>query len=419
MKCNRIVIILIFLPVLINAQNVFKSIAEYPFIDTSKNKLIFTNSQTTTFNNFFSKMDSLIFTGEGNINIIHIGGSHVQADVFSNKIRENLMQFYPSIIASRGLVFPYKVAKTNNPKNYDVSYGGEWSYCRNVNKYIEYPLGASGIAVATQDVNAFLSIKLQPTDTNIKYSSTIITVLGYSENNSLEPLIVIDDTTAYTGTYDSLHFCYTFELDKPTDKVMIQFFANDSVIRPFVLRGIVWEPDKAGISYHSIGVNGASTISYLKCDLLANDMEILKPDLIIFAIGINDAAGTNFSKEEFINNYSKLIDKIKVVAPDVSFLFITNNDSYKRYKKKYYVNKNGLVAREAFYELANKYNSAVWDLFDIMGGLTSMKKWESAGLAQHDKIHFTAVGYNLIGDLFYNALIFEYLKCLSENSKIQ
>jgi lysophospholipase L1-like esterase len=82
------------------------------------------------------------------------------------------------------------------------------------------------------------------------------------------------------------------------------------------------------------------------------------------------------------------------------------------------VNKNGLIAREAFYELANKYNGAVWDLFDIMGGLSSMKQWESVGLAQHDKIHFTAIGYNLIGDLFYNALISEYLKYLSENSKI-
>jgi len=53
-----------------------------------------------------------------------------------------------------------------------------------------------------------------------------------------------------------------------------------------------------------------------------------------------------------------------------------------------------------------------------MGGLSSMKQWESVGLAQHDKIHFTAIGYNLIGDLFYNALISEYLKYISENSKI-
>lgn len=416
MKYNRIFIFLFIWPVLLNAQYVFKGIPEYTFIDTSKNKLIFPND-LITFNKFFNKLDSLFFLGGGNINIVHMGGSHVQADVFSNQIRENIMQFYPGIIGSRGLVFPYKVAKTNNPKNYNVSYGGQWSYSRNVNKYIEYPLGASGIAVATKDTNAFISIKLQPTTENVKYSSTIITILGNSENNSLEPLIVIDDTTAYTGTYDSIHFCYTFELDKPTDMVLIQFLANNSTIKPFVLRGVIWEPDDPGISYHSIGVNGASTMSYLKCDLLTNDMEILKPDLIIFAIGINDAAGTNFSKEEFINNYIKLIDKIKAVAPDVSFIFVTNNDSYKRYKKKYYVNKNGLVAREAFYELANKYNGAVWDLFDIMGGLTSMKKWESAGLAQRDKIHFTSNGYTLIGDLFYNAFILEYLKYLSPNTK--
>jgi hypothetical protein len=31
-----------------------------------------------------------------------MGGSQVQADVFTNKIRENLMQFYPRIVGSRG-----------------------------------------------------------------------------------------------------------------------------------------------------------------------------------------------------------------------------------------------------------------------------------------------------------------------------
>jgi lysophospholipase L1-like esterase len=47
-----------------------------------------------------------------------------------------------------------------------------------------------------------------------------------------------------------------------------------------------------------------------------------------------------------------------------------------------------------------------------MGGLNSMKIWESKGLAQKDKIHFTPQGYSLIGDLFYNAFIAEYINYL-------
>jgi lysophospholipase L1-like esterase len=51
-----------------------------------------------------------------------------------------------------------------------------------------------------------------------------------------------------------------------------------------------------------------------------------------------------------------------------------------------------------------------------MGGLNSMKQWESAGLANRDKIHFTESGYILIGDLLYNALLDRYLEHLKSTS---
>jgi len=48
--------------------------------------------------------------------------------------------------------------------------------------------------------------------------------------------------------------------------------------------------------------------------------------------------------------------------------------------------------------------------------LTSMKKWEAEDLAQRDKIHFTVKGYQLLGDLLYNALIKEYSNHLQKQS---
>ena len=41
-----------------------------------------------------------------------------------------------------------------------------------------------------------------------------------------------------------------------------------------------------------------------------------------------------------------------------------------------------------------------------------MKKWEAAGLAKLDKIHFTEEGYALVGDLLYNALMGKYVEHL-------
>ena len=72
------------------------------------------------------------------------------------------------------------------------------------------------------------------------------------------------------------------------------------------------------------------------------------------------------------------------------------------------MNRNGLLAREVFYRLANETNGAVWDQFEVMGGLKSMDKWFKAKLAQKDRVHFTQEGYVLIGNLFYNALLDAY-----------
>jgi len=58
--------------------------------------------------------------------------------------------------------------------------------------------------------------------------------------------------------------------------------------------------------------------------------------------------------------------------------------------------------------LAKDHQGGVWDLFSLMGGLSSMRKWQTAGLAQSDKVHFTREGYQLIGDMFYNALVDYY-----------
>ena len=77
-------------------------------------------------------------------------------------------------------------------------------------------------------------------------------------------------------------------------------------------------------------------------------------------------------------------------------------------RKRYVQHPNGEVARKSFFILADKYKAGVWDKFSIMGGLGSMAKWEKANLAKKDKVHFKLSGYNLLGDLFYKAIIQAY-----------
>ena len=95
--------------------------------------------------------------------------------------------------------------------------------------------------------------------------------------------------------------------------------------------------------------------------------------------------------------------------PNAAFIFETNNDMYRKVRKRRYVQHPvGEQARKAFFLLAEKHKAGVWDKFSLMGGLGSMAKWEKASLAKKDKIHFNMAGYHLLGDMFYKALIDAY-----------
>jgi lysophospholipase L1-like esterase len=397
-----------------------KSVPDLPFAHLDHNKIIYPGD-SLAMERFFQKMDSVVFFGEGNVSVMHIGGSHVQAGVFTQQFRDNLLNISPDLIGGQYFIFPFSTGGTNNPSHYIVRSTGNWTYCRNaVRRETDKRMGLAGAAITTNDSTATVRILTKeryPSDIPPDYDFNKVTIIGFSETENVTPVVSYNDTILH-GQYDEWKSTYTFSLPNFTDSICIKF---DSVPGEFTLTGILLENDMPGISVHGVGVNGARVSSYLRCDDFERDLELIRPDLIIFGIGINDAAEKDFEKNTFMRQYNELIKVIQRVNPDCALLFLTNNDSYKREKTKkknrYEVNLNGEIVEEAFMELGKKYNAAVWNQFDIMGGLKSMQDWEEAGLAKKDKVHFTNEGYRLLGDLLYNALITRYIEHIQLNAK--
>lgn len=482
---------------------------KYSFIDSSLNVIQFPKG-SASFEPFFKKLDTLVFENRGQIRILHIGGSHLQADVISGRIREHLIKEYPGANAGRGFIFPYSAAKTNTPSTYASYYKGIWDKNRNIQKEITKPLGLLGIAISTSDPRAEISILLDKYNNEPMWGETKFRLFGYSDNNDVVPVLRVDSADIY-GVLDTVSQSYVFTSPRPIDSIQIQFrwmdslqqaavsqFINDSLLqdsiaradssqngsapkqvqeaskenqaapnisdavaslpsnialaspaeapldtmfqgdcdlldtacmaksdsvtvtadnlkknaRPnFTLTGILTETDAPGITYTGVGINGAKVQNYFEeiCPLFERQMEFYKPDLVIFAIGINDANVEHFNDKQFIEDYDRLLARIRRVAPKAAIIFETNNDMYRKVKKRRYVqHPNGDLARKAFYTLAEKHKAGIWDKFGLMGGLGSMAKWEKADLAKADKVHFKLAGYNLLGDLFYKALIDAY-----------
>ena len=67
-----------------------------------------------TLVHFYERLDQLLKTKQGNLNILHIGGSHVQAGTMTHRIRKHLLDEFGEPPASRGLIFPYSATNSNN-----------------------------------------------------------------------------------------------------------------------------------------------------------------------------------------------------------------------------------------------------------------------------------------------------------------
>lgn len=371
------------------------------YIKYSANVLHF-DSASPSMNRLFNRWKTLQSSRQGNLNIVHIGASHVQAGSLTNTVRCLILADNPGLVGSRGMIFPYSAAaRCNNPADYRVQCPQKVILTRNVYKDYAYPLGLCGIAVTAADTLTEMAIKL--TEPRVDYATTRIVLLGHSEQGVV-PRLRLDNREVYPSYIDNTTDRYLFNLGQAVDSFCIVLPCREG--DRFTVSGILLDNRHPGFSYHSIGVNGASVSDYLRCRHFVRDLRLLHPDVVVFGIGINDASGTSFDTAAFRRNYLQLIDSVRAVNPDCTFIFFTNNDSFREAGRRHYaVNPNGALARDVFYRLAHDTDGAVWDQYEVMGGLGSMEKWYKDGLAQKDRVHFTTAGYQLVGTLFYQALV--------------
>jgi len=405
---NYITILLLLCAFKSTAQPIHVTIPKYDFIHEDQAQLIVPASDTL-LNNFFQKLSKLMLFGEGQINVLHMGGSHIQADVYSNRLRQLLGSYYPEQQGARGLIFPYRIAKTNGPPDFRADYTGDWTSNKNVSRELSTKLGLMGMSVSTSDTTASFQITFDRIK-NLPQHFTRIKLFNEIDSSSFQPYWIGNDSVKFTSFPEK---GYTLiELPRFYDTISIGFKKEDSLQHHYILYGMYLESDEPGITYNSVGVNGASTTSYLKCELFEQQVKEVHPDLVFFGIGINDAHNNTFTQKRYEDYYRQIIKMIQASNPNVMLVFITNNDSYSYSRIN---NKNAEAVEKAMYNLAKEYNGAVWNMFRVMGGYRSATIWRANNLMKHDRIHFNREGYNLMGDLIFNALMEKYGNYLMRN----
>ena len=315
---------------ILSAQEEMGAIAlRYPFLDTSRNHIEFFG-KSDGMEKFYQKLDKAIFDNEGKVNIVHVGGSHVQGGTLSHTLRSNLGQLAPDLQIERGFFFPHRLANTNMPSNIYVKKIGAWEGCRNSILRNNCPWGLSGIDAVTREEDAGFILQ-SFRDRGEAYSFTELRIFEHMSSNTMEPICIPSPDSV---VIDSIAGVRRWFFKERIDSVSITFQLQDDQEPVYTLQGIQMVLEESGLVYHALGVNGASTKSFLRSENFIEQGRYISPDLVIFGLGINDAykPDSEWHPQEYKERYDTLVDWFRTINPDCEFIFMTNNDSY--YKRK-------------------------------------------------------------------------------------
>jgi LysM repeat protein/lysophospholipase L1-like esterase len=361
-----------------------------------KNKLNFIQFQDA---NLFKQVVSGLNSAKSNgYSIVHFGDSHIQAEGPTSVTRKNLQTLYGD--AGRGMMFAYSAANSYSSILYGTSHTGNWTYAKSFQTAPKLPLGVSGMTVRSDEKNASLIFTLkQP---NISYQKLRIFLKKDSSSFDFKILTAEDQISINIKDYLSSKLPFIeVPITGNQAKITIQLVQNSPNQNFFEFYGMSLETaQNKGVIYHSVGVGASQYGSLLLEELLDDQLPSINPNLVILDFGTNNYLYDNQVKPELGPQIEEIIKNLRSFAPKATILLTSTQDLY--YKSKHVT--SGIIFRDLIDSLAKKNQCLFWDWYAVAGGKKSLVKWRDAGYAQTDLVHLTTKGYELKGQLLFEAI---------------
>ncbi|SEW00186.1 GDSL-type esterase/lipase family protein [Chitinophaga arvensicola] len=372
--------------------------------------------------------NSLAAADSNVVSILHLGDSHIQAGYFSMTTASLLQNQFG--YAGRGYVFPYNLAGTNGPEDYRWNSTTRWSSERVVDRNKSDVLGPGAIVISSQNDAPTLSFAGKP-DGSMDNNFRKVT-LFYDAGNSNNTLVVPDATVTVTPA--------PFPGSPTLSKATLDFLQTSQSFQarwegtgngPFRFYGAIMENSRNGVLYHSVGINGAMYQQYNEfSNILLAEMETMKPQLVIISLGTNEAYGGRMDPLAFRDEIDKAVTLIREQNPSVNILLTTPPDCMRAVRKAtrkkvgkkkyktiyhtaYYPNPYISMVTQQIMGYARQHGIACWN-FNLVNKTQSSK---FAGAWAPDHIHFNVRGYQVQGQLLYEALERSYTHYLQQTKK--
>jgi lysophospholipase L1-like esterase len=188
---------------------------------------------------------------------------------------------------------------------------------------------------------------------------------------------------------------------------------------PVRLYGVAMERDRPGVVYDSLGMVGARARRLLDYDQahIRRQLELRGIHLVVLGFGGNEADDpVGVMRRNYEPEFARVIERMRAGREDMACLVFAPLDQASRDSFGRIETLPGVpVIVEAQRRAAARQGCAFYDTFAAMGGVGAMRVWarERPRLALDDYRHATPAGYEVIGNMFYKALLKAFAEYLA------
>ena len=336
--------------------------------------------------------------------IIQIGDSHIQGDYLSGEIRKQLQGFYGN--AGQGILFPYALAKSYGPRGTVAKPIGVWTGIKTMTGGLKASLGVIGYGATTLSAASSLSIEFNDKFSEPQFQK--INIWHSADSQSYSPTLA--NPFQWTGSqfYPSGWGISSYQAIASANQFQLTLSKISASQNHFGFYGFELVPNqRRGIVYHHFGVVGAQFTHLIeKAPWTIEQLQHLKPDIIIFSFGTNEAYNGKLDTLAYTQQVQAFLHKLSIACPQTAIILTTAPDTRSRNR----IPPMQRPINNQLKTMAAREKLTVYDLNAAMGGWGSLHIWYKNQLTISDKLHFNAAGYALQGQLFTLSLMQAYNK---------
>lgn len=346
----------------------------------------------------------------------HYGDSSIATDLITSTIRENLQARFGDaghgfVLAAKGFI-PYKhrgVRQASNPDGWEVR-----EVVRRQDRRGRY--GYGGVQSRAQR-GAWARIGTSKQD-DVGANASRFHIYYEEQPRGGKFSVRLDDGERETVSTEAETLgdgVYSIEAPDGPHQIELRYARGG----PVSLYGVAVEREGPGVVYDSLGLVGARANRLLNYDAahIKRQLQLRGVNLIVLGFGGNEASDER-TEDAFYQDYLQVLRRMRQGREDLSCLVFAPLDQAGRHLGRIRTLPTIPLIVAAQRRAAFDSGCAFYDTWQAMGGENAMRRWYDARprLAMGDFRHATPAGYEIIGNMFYKALLAGFADYLSDEA---